>query len=481
VLFGLNSNFLQTTNYNNIEWEKPVKNIDTGLYYESIHDAINALETKDNHTIVVSSGIYHEHIIINKSISLIGMDMERTLLEGNSTYPVIELVCSNVLIENFTIRNPIDNAYGIKLTRSNSSLITHLSIKDTHIGLVVFQSNENEISNIIARNLSIGILLDYSTKNRLLSNEIAECISGIRVGACSQQNLMEKNQIEKCSNGIELGNQANFNIFVSNYIEKNGNGVYLLLSKNCTFIGNIFSSNEQGIEVFLNSPHNKFFYNSFLFNKVNVHSFYPEVENIWDGDYPLGGNFWTDYDGADLFSGLYQNSTGSDGIGDVPYIIDSYNRDRYPLIWSAIKITNLIIVNEKLYFFGCLANFTIKEFFFIEENSSLTIKTIDEKIPFFCRIVIPKNLLNGADKQLNVSVNEQLIPIDLIKVDEVQDYILLLFTYTYSFNQSTPPLIPNIYIVAFLIILLAFFFVIIRIWIVSKSEEKAENQKINNA
>jgi PKD repeat protein len=35
---------------------------------------------------------------------------------------------------------------------------------------------------------------------------------------------------------------------------------------------------------------------------------------------------------VDLFVGRFQNETGSDGIGDIPYIIDTDNQDHYPLI-----------------------------------------------------------------------------------------------------------------------------------------------------
>jgi len=54
--------------------------------------------------------------------------------------------------------------------------------------------------------------------------------------------------------------------------------------------------------------------------------------NIWDDGYPSGGNYWSDYTGADLCNGPYQNETGSDGIGDSPYIIDENNTDSYPLM-----------------------------------------------------------------------------------------------------------------------------------------------------
>ena len=54
--------------------------------------------------------------------------------------------------------------------------------------------------------------------------------------------------------------------------------------------------------------------------------------NTWDDCYPSGGNYWSDYSGVDAYSGVYQNETGRDGIGDTPYVIDEYNIDRYPLM-----------------------------------------------------------------------------------------------------------------------------------------------------
>jgi len=58
--------------------------------------------------------------------------------------------------------------------------------------------------------------------------------------------------------------------------------------------------------------------------------------NNWNGSYPVGGNYWSDYSGTDLSTGPRQNETGSDGIGDTPYIIDQNNTDNYPLMdpWS---------------------------------------------------------------------------------------------------------------------------------------------------
>jgi hypothetical protein len=56
------------------------------------------------------------------------------------------------------------------------------------------------------------------------------------------------------------------------------------------------------------------------------------VGNSWDDGYPSGGNYWSSYSGHDLFRGPYQNVSGSDGIGDVARIINTGNRDNYPLM-----------------------------------------------------------------------------------------------------------------------------------------------------
>jgi hypothetical protein len=54
--------------------------------------------------------------------------------------------------------------------------------------------------------------------------------------------------------------------------------------------------------------------------------------DVWDNGYPSGGNYWSNYDGTDSYSGPCQNVTGSDGVGDTPYVIDGSNQDNYPLM-----------------------------------------------------------------------------------------------------------------------------------------------------
>jgi parallel beta-helix repeat protein len=81
------------------------------------------------------------------------------------------------------------------------------------------------------------------------------------------------------------------------------------------------------------SSNNEFFHNNLIDNTQEAYVGEGST-NAWDNGYPSGGNYWSDYTDVDEFSGVYQNTTGSDGIWDNPYIIDSNNMDRYPLAFQ---------------------------------------------------------------------------------------------------------------------------------------------------
>jgi hypothetical protein len=99
--------------------------------------------------------------------------------------------------------------------------------------------------------------------------------------------------------GLYINNGAQANSITDNNVLANGNA-----------------------DIYLNSSsNNDIYHNEFIDNGAQVHSL--DSVNVWDDGYPSGGNYWNDYDG---------NDTNRDGIGDTPYIIDSNNQDRYPLI-----------------------------------------------------------------------------------------------------------------------------------------------------
>ena len=117
-----------------------------------------------------------------------------------------------------------------------------------------------------------------------------------------------------------------------NKVMQNGYyGIYLTSSSNNTITGNTITAIVEKAGICLhNSSYNRIYHNNF--DNDHQASLSDSFNNSWDDGYPSGGNYWSDYNGTDLFYGPYQNITGNDGIGDSPYVIDAYNLDNYPLM-----------------------------------------------------------------------------------------------------------------------------------------------------
>lgn len=145
--------------------------------------------------------------------------------------------------------------------------------------------------------------------------------------------------------GIELSSSSN-NMISENLITNNQKGVVIEDgSSDNTLVNNLMERNNYGIWL-EGSYNNNFHHNSFLTNAVQAHT-QASFTNVWNSEYPSGGNYWSDYTGADLFSGPYQNETGEDGIGDTLYVIDVNNTDHYPLMgpWTMAG-TNVTVVHS---------------------------------------------------------------------------------------------------------------------------------------
>lgn len=120
---------------------------------------------------------------------------------------------------------------------------------------------------------------------------------------------------------------SNRNRIVNNIIRNTQYGINLYSYTSNNYItDNIFMDNGNGIHCC--EGNNMIYHNNFIRSTVAVYG----ASNTWDNGYPSGGNYWDDYNGADLYSGVFQNETGSDWIGDTPYVKDENNIDRYPLM-----------------------------------------------------------------------------------------------------------------------------------------------------
>jgi len=283
--------------------------------YPTIQEAINAATEGD--TIFVRNGTYYENVVLNKSVSLIGENKVTTIIDGNMNATVVAVTADNVTISQFTIRNGGKRYAGISLSSSG-----------------------NNITDNILWNNWCGISFEhYSAYNVIADNNITNNLNGV-VGELWYDSMIIGNTLKDNLLGIWMGPYSSRNTIAFNDITNHwSEGISMWQSSNNTFEGNNITDNNRGghwagitigFQVGFSSG-NKFFHNNIANNGKQIDLQGQEEPIMWDDGYPSGGNYWSDYTGVDKFSGPYQNETGSDGIGDTPYIIDENNRDRYPL------------------------------------------------------------------------------------------------------------------------------------------------------
>jgi parallel beta-helix repeat protein len=133
-----------------------------------------------------------------------------------------------------------------------------------------------------------------------------------------------------------VGSSSNIR-FDNNTVRECSVALTLSSADNCTIEHNIFSANMPVLSLWGVDDDILVFNNDFIGNEQQIVNYDGlSMSNItWNVQYPIGGNYWSNYTVADLFGGPNQDVPGADGIGDLPYYLDPTNCDRYPLIEPA--------------------------------------------------------------------------------------------------------------------------------------------------
>jgi len=251
----------------------------TFIHYEKIQDAIN--NASDGDTIEVWDDTYNESIVINKSIFLIGINKEKTMIK-TKLFNTISITADNVLISGFTILREENQEFGSCIALFNTSNVT--------------------------------------ITNNTFQNSKGACIS---INQQSHDNIINENTLTNTQYGIYI-TESNNNIITENNIETNYNGITILDNcQNNTIHYNNLTNNSYGVYIgeWENTLNNEFYHNNFMNNSNHAQDL---SQNKWYNETLSHGNYWDDYNGTD---------NNNDAIGDTSYNLDGEaNEDLYPLM-----------------------------------------------------------------------------------------------------------------------------------------------------
>ncbi len=176
--------------------------------FEKIQDAVNASE--DGDTVRVFAGTYHEELLVNTSVDLIGNGSSKTTVEGQDQMPVVNIQADWVNISGFSIEAPQDPPYS----------------RWTDAGIFVGSSNVTVTNNTCLYSMN-GIRNQYDTDNVTIS-------------------------FNTCLNNLQYGiwTQGSFTTVTNNICRKSERGIYARSLDNSMISGNELSHNQEyGLEV----------------------------------------------------------------------------------------------------------------------------------------------------------------------------------------------------------------------------------------
>jgi nitrous oxidase accessory protein len=364
--------------------------------FSTIEAALEAAEP--GATIEVHGGVYPAPLLIEKSVSLIGIN--HPVIDGGGEGTTVIILADDVILRGFTIRNT-----GLSSSHEDSGLVIQAQrvtvennlLENVLNGIYFAEADDGIARNNIVRAYPIdpavrgdGIRIWYSHNVLLENNEVAHSRDiliwyaddvtiignnfhdnryGLHVMYADNAHV-EGNQFTHNSVGTYLmhsaglrviGNNLSYNrgpsgyglalkdmddvIVHDNWFINNRTGLYIdnspsLYEGSNEFYNNVFAYNDLGVTALPNVQRNNFHHNTFLENmqQVGTQGRGTLQGNVWTVD--GYGNYWSDYAGYDA---------DANSIGDMPYraeglfenLADDYPQLRFFLYSPAAQAVDM--------------------------------------------------------------------------------------------------------------------------------------------
>ena len=224
---------------------------DGGGDYSKIQDAIHNAE--DGDTIRVWEGTYEEHVVVNKTLSLVGNGSETTTIDGGGSGNVVQITVDWINMSGFSVTGSGSSDYpdydsGIKVEANHSRLFNNNCLNNNY-GISFDSSSDSTINNNTCNNNLFGIGLSFSSNCTISNNTCSENNeAGIYLSNSRDSTITNNTCSMNNGAGIELVS-SNDNSLIDNICSDNKYGIYLTDSTDVTPSDNAFLGNEKDIQI----------------------------------------------------------------------------------------------------------------------------------------------------------------------------------------------------------------------------------------
>lgn len=157
-----------------------VFNVNSGAEYSSIQDAVNSAQY--GNTILVGKGVYHEHVVVDKDLTLVGLGENETVVDGFGSDIVVTIASDNVIFEGFTVQHSGWDKIGIDIVNSNNSIVRENTVTlngmygvalDTCFNCSVSEKIiSSTIGNTVGIQFGYGVIIRRSSSDNSLTDNI---------------------------------------------------------------------------------------------------------------------------------------------------------------------------------------------------------------------------------------------------------------------------------------------------------------------
>ncbi|TET79302.1 MarR family transcriptional regulator, partial [candidate division TA06 bacterium] len=233
---------------------KPIITVDDdgGADYPTIHEA---LEAAVNGTIIrIFNGTYFEHLLVNKSVVIEGLDKSNTWVNGSGYGTVFLVTANNVRITGLTIEF---SSHGIFLDHVEYTNIDHNTVRWYDYGIYSNYSKRTYIEKNLVTGGSYGIVTNHSDNDAVWNNEISfNDVYGAKdydseLSKCFNWNYLHHNKIAYYYDPDEDLRPL---VLDSNIFEDNEIAILVEQSSSIHITNNTVLRGEKGISILNGSP-----------------------------------------------------------------------------------------------------------------------------------------------------------------------------------------------------------------------------------